>query len=91
MSASQNDYDALSRAKTHTKLLLNNDLKDICRDHGLQVSGVKSALQQRIQQRKLFAIASFASIVADFSSLPKASTSSLRQTIGRFSTDFVGV
>lgn len=30
------------------KTLLNSDLKEICRGEGLQVSGVKNALQNRI-------------------------------------------
>jgi hypothetical protein len=32
------------------KSLINNDLKEICRQEGLQVSGVKAALQKRISE-----------------------------------------
>lgn len=33
--------------------MVNADLREVCRHQGLMVSGVKSALQSRIRQRKL--------------------------------------
>jgi len=35
-----------------TKLLLNADLKEICRREGLPISGIKAALQNRVLTRK---------------------------------------
>jgi len=36
------------------KVLINNDLKEICRGEGLAVSGVKAQLQSRILERKCY-------------------------------------
>ena len=53
MSLSSEDQAALTSAQTGTKRLLNSQLKDICREQSLPVSGVKASLQHRIQQRRL--------------------------------------
>jgi len=42
-------YAALEK---QTKLLLNADLKDICKREGLPISGIKAALQNRVLSRK---------------------------------------
>jgi len=44
----------LPALERQVKQLLNNDLKDICRKEGLQISGVKSVLQGRVLDRKTF-------------------------------------
>ena len=43
--------DLASFVDRRIKSLINNDLKEICRQEGLQVSGVKAALQKRISER----------------------------------------
>ncbi|CAD0091666.1 unnamed protein product, partial [Aureobasidium vineae] len=42
--------DLASLVDRKIKSLINNDLKEICRQEGLQVSGVKAALQKRISE-----------------------------------------
>lgn len=42
--------DLASFVDRKIKSLINNDLKEICRQEGLQVSGVKAALQKRISE-----------------------------------------
>lgn len=46
--------DLASFVDRKIKSLINNDLKEICRQEGLQVSGVKAALQKRISEGNHF-------------------------------------
>jgi hypothetical protein len=40
--------------ETRIKLLVNNDLKEICREYHYQVSGTKATLQKRVIEGEIF-------------------------------------
>ncbi|TIA27178.1 hypothetical protein D6C81_00035 [Aureobasidium pullulans] len=51
MASAQDDLRKIAEGvDLKAKTLVNNDLKEICRNEGLQVSGVKAALQKRISE-----------------------------------------